>query len=292
MQIPLPHEPGDAPRFAPGHHQGHPPPPGGPRALPHPRNYDEELLRRRLQEGGDEEYARRLQNRHGDYDDDHDPMGGVRAEIIGFGNQAGHFMNENFRLRPLNNMNVPPPPPPPGPVPLGDPFQFQPPNAQTDYITEVRRARGVNIPRSASMERRLADRFNNRPGPPQLQTSATMPMMPTSGPGPVPHAATAPVVRRNIMEDDVYVNKPTRSTLSAERVPRVVPIRTRHVYTEEVEDSPPAKVSPRKQHVIQEPPKSSVMAGLTGPGGGMNRVLEWSQHVRPGKPDEDTAATA
>ena len=39
----------------------------------------------------------------------------------------------------------------------------------------------------------------------------------------------------------------------------------------------------------QERPMSSMLAGLSGAGRGMNRVFEWRSHVKPGAPDEAAA---
>jgi len=62
---------------------------------------------------------------------------------------------------------------------------------------------------------------------------------------------------------------------------------------------PLAVVSPRtpnfkrrlREHHKMEPPRSSVLAGLAGPGRGMHRVYEWVNYVEPGPPDAEPPAT-
>src|SRR3569833_25953 len=230
---------------------------GGP-GRHRPQTYEEERLLRRLQEQHDEDLARRLQA-YGSFDDDDDYRGHI-GDITGIGNQAGHFMNEDYRRRPEN---IPAPPPPaPVPVPAAHAPTFERASTGTDYVSDVNRARGV---RGSSMERRLADRFNT-----DHRTS------------PV-HRQTAPpvVLRRHTMEDELYNS--SRSTRSSER--------RAHKTRREVDDvdNPGRTSSSRRKH-REEPPKMSVLAGLTGPGRGMNRVFEWRDHVEPGVPDGEGPA--
>jgi hypothetical protein len=51
-----------------------------------------------------------------------------------------------------------------------------------------------------------------------------------------------------------------------------------------VKRRPPREVT--REHSKVEPPKSSVLAGLTGMGRGMHRVSEWVNYVEPGPPED------
>src|SRR6266516_1002656 len=104
-----------------------------------PRNFNEEVNGRRLQERDDEELARQLQNL--DVDNDDFDRGGPGG-IFGIGNAAGHFLNQDYirvatgilggaygqaaaaanyvmggRRREDPATDPPPPPPPPPPQP-------------------------------------------------------------------------------------------------------------------------------------------------------------------------------
>ncbi|KAI9881637.1 MAG: hypothetical protein M1830_000202 [Pleopsidium flavum] len=72
-----------------------------------PRAYHEELGRRRDQERRDEALARRLQVLGLDDDDDDednedDHLAGAQAGLLGIGNAAGHFLNQDFVRRATN----------------------------------------------------------------------------------------------------------------------------------------------------------------------------------------------
>lgn len=158
------------------------------------------------------------------------------------------------------------------------------------------------------------------PPPPMLQTAATMPTMPKPMMPPqmvsvdMGHYQSpigiAPLHRRHTMEEELYTSQ-TSPPRSAGPQPRPSPGRTRvHRRTDDfVEDdemTPPPLVvptgSPRRpgrhrregggscrQHRREpdEPPRPSTMAGLTGPGRGMDRVFEWVNFVEDGPPLED-----
>jgi len=256
---------------------------------PRPQTFQEEMISRRLQEQLDDDLARRL-NVWGSFDEPRDEYRGDVGNTVGLGNQAGHFMNDDYRRRP-ENIIVPPPPhtpmAPPPPPPHGSPFERQ--NSGTDYLSGVNRARGV---RASSMERRLADRFStdHRTNPGHRPTAPPpppgLPMMPTMPTAPAPPPAVPPGVslsRRHTMEDSLYNNP--RSARSPDHV--VVPTRrSRRGY--DAEPLPPSDRRRRKD----EPVRMSTLAGLGGPGRGMNRVFEWAHHVEPGEPQDDTAAAA
>ncbi len=159
-----------------------------------PQTYEEELLLRRLQEQDDENMARRLQFGSMEEEEDNNFPG----DVLGIGNQAGHFMNDDYRQRrrpehmlaPLSPL-PPLPPPPPAPTAPPAPSSFDKTNSSADYVSGVNRARGV---RASSMERRLADRFNtdHRTSPVHRQTAPPpppgalqMPGMPGMPPPPL-----------------------------------------------------------------------------------------------------------
>jgi hypothetical protein len=281
--------------------------PGGlPAAVrPRPQHYDDELLIRRIQEERDEHLARRLQSIE---DRDDGLYMGRIGGVVGMGNHGGHYMNEDYR-RGHQTMLVPQPP------------AFDRP-AGADYVVGVNRARGV---RASSLERRLAERLENRsgsgqhrpmmgppppgsphhvphpphpphPSHPSLVVVPPHPMspphqhgvhpVPPMGPPPLfgippPGLAGGPLLRRHTMEEDLYNS--SRMTRPSERV---VPGRIRHDYASEAAIHAPASRIPRNDE-----PKGSMLAGLTGLGRGMNRVYEWRNHVEPGVPEGETAAT-
>lgn len=188
------------------------PPRDGSRRRPHP--YEEERLFRHDQLEQDGRLARHLQDwREGDRDDDFREGFG---DITALGNAAGHFMNEDFRLRPRGGGNIIPvavphpnpqqqqqqqQPQPPPPVPTVSLAVDHP--VAGDYVHGVNRARGV---RANSMTR-LAERFVARPPPPPLPTAATMPLphthtntMAMPHHPPLPPLAPGPQIRRHTVE--------------------------------------------------------------------------------------------
>ncbi|KAI0132261.1 hypothetical protein BJ170DRAFT_592232 [Xylariales sp. AK1849] len=248
-------------------------PPSGHTVRPRPQNYEEEMSIRRMQEQRDEELARRLQ-----YDDTDDDYAERYGEVVGVGNSAGHFMNDDYRRGPQGHV-VPPVPSPPMP----SAFER---NNTGDYVSGVNRARGVPG-RGNSMERRLADRFSEqRQGSSPTHRSFSHPippppappgMGPGPGPPPPPPPPGAPFMRRHTMEEELYNSSPR--TRLAERLGAG---RVRPDYEAEAAVH---TLSSRRKHREREPPKDSVLAGLTGQGSGMNRVFEWRDYVAPGEPD-------
>lgn len=253
--------------------------PGAPRMRP--QNYEEELLFRRITQEQDERYARRLQDWREDERDDDFREG--FGDITALGNAAGHFLNDDFRLRP----RVPQPPPPPPPLDPSPMFD-RAPAAAGDYVHGVNRARGV---RATSMSR-LADRFTARPPPPPpLPTAATMPLPAVVG------LAPGPQIRRHTVE---------ATETGARTVERPSGRVVRPVVYAEPEEmmtggaGPPPQPHPqavpviRKQHV-REPPKGpvlSALAGLSKGGSYGSRVEEWRMYVGGGGIMEPAAEIA
>lgn len=253
----------------------------GPR--PRSQHYEDDPHLRRLQEGRDEAYARRLQNYQESEGGPEDDFLGGFGDIHGLGNAASHHMNDNFRPRPRHVMAPEPPRPSPLPPMTLDPAAGF--DRAGDYVLDVNRARGV---RAASLGR-LADRFNTDlrqgPGhrPPPLPTANTMPLPVMVSPM-APGHVTVPIRRHTAETGDVYDDDRSRprsgGTRSVERV--AVGGRTvRPVFHEEPEDMLAHGVPAVKQH-IRDPPKASNLAGLTGSGRGADRVFEWRTHVEPG----------
>ena len=239
---------------------------GGPLPARHrPQTFEEERVLRQLQEEGDRELARRLQL-HGDVEEHH-MMGGV-GDVVGIGNSAGHFMNENYRRTGLYTAR---------------PRNISPAYERgSDYVANANHARGV---RGGSMERRLADRLSERRAGPDIQAGAG-PRAPLVNPmGPPP-----PVLRRHTVEEETY-----NSASGTRRSERVVPGRVSRQYEDERAVHEPRSRRRRRREAEEEEatPRDSTMAGLNGEGRGMNRVFEWRNFVEPGVPDgEATTRTA
>lgn len=254
-----------------------------------PRSYEEEFPQRASQERDDEDLARQLQYDDDDDDDDNDDDGEYvngYGEIIGIGNAGGHSMNDDYRRTPRVVPAAPSPP-----------MQAIDRANTGDYVTSVNKKRGV---RASSMERRLADRFSEQrqssspthhtytmpistpppPPPPPLG----MPGLGMTGMGPpVPlHPPGVPFMRRaHTMEEDMY-GGPSHSRLSE----RITPGRTRREFeADTASHTPPGRRRHRERERQHEIPRDSVLAGLTGPGEGMNRVHEWRNYVTTEDPD-------
>ncbi|GKT45560.1 putative E3 ubiquitin-protein ligase ARI6 [Colletotrichum spaethianum] len=245
------------------------------------QEYDSRLMRR-FQENRDEGLARALQS----YEVDDDVYDRGYGDIVGVGNTAGHFMNDDYRREPEAFASAPVPP---APTP---PAAFERP-APTDYMSGVNRARGVP---PDPLGQRLAERFSefrsspSGPRPGMMPPPPVPPLGPLAAPpmGPLSMAAPMmmgppppiPLLRRHTIEEEMY-NRTTRPS------ERVVPGRTVHDYEMEA-----AVHAPRSRRRMREEPKSSTLAGLTGVGRGMNRVHEWRNHVRPGMPEGEPTAMA
>ncbi|KAJ2896677.1 putative E3 ubiquitin-protein ligase ARI4 [Zalerion maritima] len=258
------------------------------RAVPQP-DFEERRPRRR-RHGAENDHRR--PNMAELYDDEYDLVDDNMLDIIGIGNTAGHFMNDDYRMMPVP-MNAPPVSAHPLSMPRA---------ATTGTAAIVAEHPRHKIRRQPSMmERRLADRFGDgRPSPTRDSGPQTTPpapvshvapplahMGPTSAlgttrappmapghPGPAPPGRHP---RRRAIEEEIYDETPTRRPRA-----RGGPDRVSRGYIEEPGDKPRRK---------SEPPRSSTLAGLTGDGRGMNRVFEWRTHVFPGYPDENSAVT-
>ena len=158
-------------------------------------------------------------------------------------------------------------------------------------------------------KRKLASRFDaeTRQGP-GYPPMVAPPMMAASPPS---HAATAPIrfsggaalpppppgIKRHLTEEEYYTT--SRSTRSSDRDRMPMPAR-HHSYHESpqqprypayYEGGIPARTpsgrrrsgQATKEHVKDDLPPS-VLAGLGGPGKGMERVQEWNKYVEPGPP--------
>ncbi|KJZ79812.1 hypothetical protein HIM_00526 [Hirsutella minnesotensis 3608] len=240
-----------------------------------PVGHQEEMLRRRLQGQRDVDPNRNLQYPEGTLHEEHDMNGGV-GEIHGIGNAAGHLMNDDYRGAARFRVPMPPPPTTPRVATL---------ERSSDYLQDLSRTRSR---RAGSMERRLADRLSeSRPGRgmhPRVDTmsgSMRAPHLdhaPDSSIGPPP-TSQGRTLRHHGLDDELYNRRP-----STARSERVVGARLSRTYEDEIEIHAP----PSRRRAHEEPPRSSDMAGLNGPGQGMNRVSQWRSFVEPGVPDGES----
>jgi hypothetical protein len=197
-------------------------------------------------------------------------------DVLGIGNAAGHFLNDDYRRRSHNTM-VPPVAPPavPPPPPSAAPERA---NSGANYVSGVKKARGV---RASSMERRLADRFSEQRQPPMPTHHSFGPPHPAYSmgmgfgppPPPQPPMVPSPISRRHTMDDDMY-DLPPNPFFPGPPLAR----RPTHDYMDDFAIYPPPS---RRRYRDMKPPRPSELAGLTGPGSGMNRVYEWRNHVDP-----------
>jgi hypothetical protein len=127
--------------------------PERPRRLrrPRPATYHDEMHDRRRQERVDEDLARRLQRTAIVDDDDDDYQGGI-GDVHGVGNNADHFMNQNY-IRAAQNILT---------------GNFEQANVAANYVMGLREARGTP-PRQRAAERYEAPpRAPRPPSPPPL----------------------------------------------------------------------------------------------------------------------------
>ncbi|KAI0404198.1 hypothetical protein F4802DRAFT_607624 [Xylaria palmicola] len=236
----------------------------------------------------DEDLARRLQHPDEDEDeedDDDDDYLHDMGDMMGLGNGAGHFLNHDYRRRSQSTI-VPQVPPPAVPLPPAS-VTLERPKSGANYVSGVKKARGV---RASSMERRLADRFSGqrqsfKPHHPFGQPLA-LPTAPPLGMVPPLHQppmVPSPISRRHTMDDDMY-DIPFDPRYGPPSMP---PRSATHGYMGDFAVHPPMG---RRRYRQMEPPRPSALAGLTGPGSGMNRVFEWMNHVDAYPPDSQTVA--
>jgi hypothetical protein len=174
------------------------------------------------------------------------------------------------------------------------------------------------------------------PPPPMLKTAATMPIMPISmvhpqmtmgghHSSPAHHSSPgmAPVRRRHTMEEELYNTHHSPRSAGPQPTRPGGGSRTRlHRRTDDFDDgddddevvvpphvpaTPPSRRSKNNGHRRREggsggsrprgkAPDAAALAGLTGPGRGMDRVFEWANYVEPGPPpppeEEEKMSTA
>ncbi|KFA55545.1 hypothetical protein S40293_02035 [Stachybotrys chartarum IBT 40293] len=251
------------------HPRPRPPPPG---------TYEEEMYLRQVREERDADLARHMQL----YDEDEDDVIGDVVNILGIGGPAGHYTNDDYRY---------------GGRSMAVPSQVYPaPPMYEGHMPEASRAR---TRRGGSLEQRLADRLSeNRQG------IGPRPMGSSISPHAIPHPMGSPIgmpppigmpmmsppppvpmLRAHTMEAELY-----NSAHSTPRSERIVPARMSRHYEDEVEvHAPRSRRRSSIREEVDEPP-SSTLAGLTGPGRGMNRVFEWRNFVEPGAPEDEVIA--
>jgi len=222
---------------------------------PRPNTYDDEMYQRRRQVRLDEDIARRLQalvlEEEAEDDDNH--PGGI-GEVHGIGNNAGHFMNQDY-IRAAHNILT---------------GSFDQATAAANYVMGVAQARGVPLTRPDPEPRRRSAR-------PQVDSPAE-----EERPAPPP-----PMLRRHTAREETYNS--ARTTRPSERV---VPRRTRTDYASEAAVHAPLERSSSYRSSNRGAPRPSVLAGLGGPGKGSGRVNAWRTHVEPGAPPDEGALSA
>jgi hypothetical protein len=114
-----------------------------------PRNHNQELEDRQLQERRDEELARRLQN--ATLDDDDDYQGDI-GNMHGVGNAANHFMNQDY-VRAAHNILT---------------GAYDQATAAADYVM------GVRGPRGGPDQARMSGRYPMPEPPPLLRRHSAM----------------------------------------------------------------------------------------------------------------------
>ncbi|KAI1156765.1 hypothetical protein F4825DRAFT_216807 [Nemania diffusa] len=249
----------------------------------HHRGHPDEDRARRAQHAAAAAAAAAAADDDEDDDDDDDDYLNDMGDVAGIGNTPGHFMSD-YRRR--SHVTVPPVSLPTAPLPPAS-VQLERSKSGANYVSGVNKARGVRGP---SMER-LADRFseqrqtfnpNHRPFGPPMAPFTTPPL----GMGPLPHQPPmppSPISRRHTMDDDKY-GIPFDPRYAQHSLSRRA---TTHPFMDDFAVHPPMG---RRRYRQMEPPRPSELAGLTGPGSGMNRVFEWMNHVDPYLPDNQTVA--
>ncbi|KAI1131371.1 hypothetical protein F5Y10DRAFT_74511 [Nemania abortiva] len=230
----------------------------------------------------DEDRIRRVQHAPAADDDDDDDDDDYLEDMGDAGNTAGPFMGDDYRRR--SHGMIPPVSLPAAPLPPAN-AKHERTKSGANYVSGVNKARGVRGP---SMER-LADRFSEQRqtfSPKHRHFGQHMPPFAAPHPGMgLPHQppmVPSPISRRHTMNDDMYgmqFDPPYGPPSLARRA-------TTHPYMDDFAVHPPLG---RRRYRQMEPPRPSELAGLTGPGSGMNRVFEWMDHVDT-YPDNQTVA--
>lgn len=259
-----------------------------------------------------------------DYDDDYQ---GRIGDVYGIGHQSGHHMNDNYRRRPETVIVPPAPHTEPRGPPQQSPYDRTTSGGTdyVSGLHRARGMRASSMERRLadrfnsdlrSSPLRPAGHHGRPPPPPMLKTAATMPIMPRSMIPPqmvamAQHSSPgiAPVRRRHTMEEELYDDSNSTPRSAGPQL-RTGSGRTRvHRRTDDFDDEdqfiapPPVPTASRRsgghgreggssgsrhhQREPDTPPKSSTLAGLTGPGRGMDRVSEWVNYVEDGAPEDE-----
>lgn len=290
---PMPHELRGMPGFDAG------PLPMRPRQ--HAYQGPPQEMYRGMQEHDDAEIARRMAM-YGNLDDDY----GASGYDMGAGNAAPRHMDYHYLRGGGQDMmhgSVPP---------LSAPYDR---GSVTDYVSDVSRARGV---REDSMERRLAERLTPGGTPTSMHlsgASSMAPPMPSAPAWPYSNLPPGYVVdgmtgtpmlapsyyqsptshmdsRYGAMQQQSspsHMSTPSYDCYDQRRVEVNTPRRRRRAQEREraataAEATGRGRRSSTAISAADTEIKSSSLAGLTGPGRGMDRVAEWSYHVAPGVP--------
>lgn len=210
-------------------------------------------IRPRRRSHHDEMLVHRLQGQwHPQYPGDQvdrDFVGGV-GDVHGVGNAAGHLMNEAY----------------------GGSGRYRVPSQVMVYVDDEPRAPGRRVD---STEWRLADRTS----PAQPRTGPAAPSAAARKMAQGPDAAPQGWTLRQHSLEELYNRRPRGA-----RSGQVVGARLTRTYEDESEAHAPAS----RRRELEEPPRPSDMAGLNGPGQGMNRVSQWRAFVEPGVPDGES----
>lgn len=279
---------------------------------PRPHLYQEEsrVDVRQLHEQEVAEAARQRIPVYGSLDQGYPPMTyDMRAgeTVIGVSSASPHHMRYHYPRGSQSMISTSMPP-------LSSPYERA---SVADYVSDVSRARGV---REDSMERRLAERLAERPSAPPTaihhageslngQYSPGPPMYSYAGlpPNVPPHVlpsggmnvplmqsysySTPPISmdpRYSAMQTSspTHLSMPSHESYEQRAVEMISPRRRRRAHERErtAEAQRGRRLSMSAVAATTTEVKSSSLAGLTGPGRGMDRVAEWSYHVAPGKP--------
>jgi hypothetical protein len=242
-----------------------------------------------------------------DFDDDDDIRGSV-GDDLGYTSRRRRRDHDDYQMGDETVI-------PSSPLSAAPPHGFDRTARTADYISDVSRARGV---RGSSMERRLAERFAPQRtaqatplpqspilGHPRHAQHGIPPMSPMMAMVPSQHMpiappAPTPPARRHTAEEDLF-NMVRGTTRGPPMVSRVGPAPggpgpgwSRHEYGEEMmvggggggAHGPPTRRYSDEMLAAAAAAAKSTMAGLDGPGRGMNRVYDWMNYVAPGPPPD------
>lgn len=277
---------------------------------------DEDLARRLQYEmslDGDE--RRRDDDYDDDDDDDDDDDEADEAGAgVGLGISSGRAASEHYEHRRRGSGRHKTMPPPVPDAPMGRSYEREKTYPSTTssryerggYVTEVHKPRGSRGGRSRSMERRLADRLSHSryavPGRPDMSMGGPPPHMspqhhmsphmgapppplpPMGGPhyGPVPMPMSMPPPSRGPMM--MGAPMPPMSYRSQ-------PYGPSYAHPPDMLGESGPFGSPDlegRRRNSDSVPRSSTLAGLDGPPGGVGRVFEWRNFVEPTYEDDES----